>query len=149
MSVNPGPTRARFYVASTEEFGTPDANGQCSGKVTLSAVSRGDQNKEWASATPSGTLTMHINNPPAFEAIRGIQRAGMDVDLVLTPVHVKRPEDGHPFRQSTADSGTAYGGEGRCGDCGFMRVDTYTKRPERIITHKADLDAGWKDPDAA
>lgn len=141
--IQPSPTVARFYIASTEEFGRPDDEGHCSGKVTLNAVSRGDQNKQWASATPSGTLTMHINNGRAFEALRAVQRAGLDVDVLLTPVPAHNPDDGHPFRQSTMPPGSSYGGEGTCGDCGAQRVDTWSERGVEKVTHKADRDAGW------
>lgn len=129
-------TVARFYVAESTEFGQPDENGQCSGNVVLRAVSRGDQNKQWSSATPVGELKMTINNPPAFEAIRAIQRNGLDVELLLTPVVAHAPGDGHPFRQSSADNSSYYGREGLCGDCGFMR-----RNADGAFSHQSDIDA--------
>lgn len=53
--------RAKFHISSIEQY--PHSPG---GKVTLKAVSRGDRNKDWAAATPSGELTMQVNNPSGF-----------------------------------------------------------------------------------
>lgn len=111
---------ARFYVVSSNEQGQPTEKG-CKGQVVLTAVSRGDQNKQWASATPSGRLEMTILNPTAFEELRAWQRAGWDVQLILKPVRVLQPDDGHQFRQAIHDDpNDYYGREGLCGDCGFM-----------------------------
>ncbi len=102
---------ARFYVAEV----TSHAYGpKGSGVVKLNAVSRGDQNKDWASATPAGQITMTINNPPAFAFFR--DRLGEDIALVFQPVAVAHPEDGHPYRESQAEAGSAYGPP-NCGDC--------------------------------
>jgi hypothetical protein len=119
---------ARFYVASTTEQGQPTDKG-CKGQVKLSAVSRGDQNRQWASATPCGSLDMTILNPAAFEEVRSWQRAGWDVQVVLKPVRVLKPEDGHFFRQATHDDPTDYyAREGLCGDCGYM-LDQHVDQP--------------------
>lgn len=131
-----GGVRARFYVAETTEY-----NGGLSGKVILRAVSRGDQNKQWSQATPAGTIELTISNLPAFERLREIQRANLDVDVLLAPVVVAHPNDGHPFRQSEGDPSAWYGRQGLCGDCGHMRVDESAAAEK--VTHKADRDAGW------
>lgn len=56
---------ARFYVAKVEKsaYGGPGTEPQRS--VTLQAATRGEENKSWAQATPSGQITMHINNGAA------------------------------------------------------------------------------------
>lgn len=57
-------TRARFYIESTRrmKWGT---------EVTLRAVSKGEHNKHWAAATPSGVLTMTISNELADRVFPG------------------------------------------------------------------------------
>lgn len=47
--------RCKFYCHSV----TQSVNG---GQVTLFPVSRGDENREWASATPSGKVELTILN---------------------------------------------------------------------------------------
>lgn len=59
----PAKVRAKFWVVSQNR-------SVGSATVTLSAVCRGEDNKEWAAATPSGQITMTINNgaaAPFFE----------------------------------------------------------------------------------
>jgi hypothetical protein len=51
--------RAKFYVHAV----TKNASG---GSVELNAVVRGNENKTWSQATPSGKLTMSILNEPAL-----------------------------------------------------------------------------------
>ena len=53
--------RAKFYVQEVIKRGGPG------GEVRLGAATRGARNTEWSQATPSGSMTMQINNPPAFE----------------------------------------------------------------------------------
>lgn len=52
---------ARFYVAET----TRRAYQPSHLEVTLQAVSRGEENKSWAAATPSGSVKLVINNEGA------------------------------------------------------------------------------------
>jgi hypothetical protein len=52
--------RAKFYCYSV----TQSVNG---GQVTLQAVCRGEDNKKWAAATPSGKIEMTILNEVATE----------------------------------------------------------------------------------
>ena len=49
-------------------------------EVTLAAV-MGDENKEWSQWTPSGNLSMTINNPKALEQFE----VGKDYFLDFTP----------------------------------------------------------------
>jgi hypothetical protein len=52
--------RAKFYCTEISKM----IGG---GKVRLSAVTRGEDNKKWASATPAGTIEMSIRNELAIE----------------------------------------------------------------------------------
>ena len=52
---------ARFYVATI----TRRAYNPEHALVTLVAAGRGEQNKAWAQATPSGKIELTINNPAA------------------------------------------------------------------------------------
>lgn len=63
---------ARFYVAEVKKIAYGGGTPQCA--VVLQAATRGEENKSWAAATPSGRVEMHINNGPAgewFEAMLG------------------------------------------------------------------------------
>lgn len=106
------PIAARFYVAkiTTSAYGPKGAAA-----VELQAVSRGDQNKDWASATPSGTITMQINNAPAAQWFA--DRLGDDIAVLFDAVAVAHPEDGHAYRVSEAPPGSVYSAP-NCGECG-------------------------------
>jgi hypothetical protein len=52
--------RAKFYVQEI-------AQTTWGGRVKLVAVARGSDNKEWASATPSGSIEMTILNDVALK----------------------------------------------------------------------------------
>lgn len=52
--------RAKFFV-------TEVGRTHYGGKVVLTAVTRGEDNKVWASATPSGQITMTIRNELAID----------------------------------------------------------------------------------
>ena len=94
---------ARFYCQSKTFYAADN------GSVKLAAVCRGDHNKEWAAATPTGTFEMTINNPHALAAFE----PGREYEITLVPVRVATPDDGHAFRQSTKGyQGTV------CGECG-------------------------------
>lgn len=67
--------RAKMYV-------TEVGRTQYGGKVALRVVSRGDDNKEWAQATPTGDLTLGIRNDLAFEQFD----VGQEFYVDLTPV---------------------------------------------------------------
>jgi hypothetical protein len=81
--------QARFYVAESTRY----ANGQSRpgwadpapvGKVVLLPVVRGEANKQWASATPSGKIemTVHGSALPWFEAHLGLEVAITFDDVV-------------------------------------------------------------------
>jgi hypothetical protein len=104
--------QARFYVSKT----TRQAYNPAHLLVELTAVSRGDQNAQWAEATPCGKIEMTINNPEAAAPFE--QALGKDVAVTFEFVEILKPEDGHAFRQSVLPEGIYHGGAGTCGDCG-------------------------------
>lgn len=55
---------ARFYVAEVTKSAYSSL-AEPQRKVTLRAATRGEENKSWAQATPSGTIELLINNGPA------------------------------------------------------------------------------------
>lgn len=79
---------ARFYVQSVtrlasgtraEGYAQPAPNIQ----VVMWPVTRGEENKQWASATPSGKIELTIGNPEAaawFESM-----LGQDVAVTFEP----------------------------------------------------------------
>lgn len=68
---------ARFYIESTTKHAyRPDARD-----VRLLAAGRGEQNKAWAEATPSGEWTMHVNNPAAAAFFD--ENVGRDLDITI------------------------------------------------------------------
>lgn len=71
---------ARFYV---DEI-THRAYNPAHATVKLQAAGRGEQNKAWAQATPSGTIEMSVNNPAAAEFFQAM--LGRDLELTFTPV---------------------------------------------------------------
>lgn len=66
---------ARFYVQELTQY----AYDPGSLRVTLQAVSRGPENKEWATATPSGQLSMSVKNSAAADWFR--ERLGKEVAI--------------------------------------------------------------------
>ena len=52
--------RAKFFVQQVSR------TAQKTGEVQLNVVCRGEDNKEWAAYTPSGSITMTILNESAF-----------------------------------------------------------------------------------
>lgn len=55
------------------------------GRVKLSVVTRGEDNKAWASATPSGTLELTVRNEIALEVFTD---PGREFYVDFTPVPV-------------------------------------------------------------
>lgn len=50
--------KAKFYVREITEY----AWNKGARQIVLAPVSRGEENKEWAAATPSGEIKLTINN---------------------------------------------------------------------------------------
>jgi hypothetical protein len=63
--------KARMYVSTIVKNAVPGM------RVTLQAVTRGPENKEWAAATPYGQVEMTIQNEPAAKWFE--DRLGKDV----------------------------------------------------------------------
>lgn len=73
---------AKFFVQTITEHAHQIGCKQ----ITLQAVSRGEENKEWSKYTPSGTLTMSILN----EAAAGQFTLGEE--YLITFEHSPKPE---------------------------------------------------------
>jgi hypothetical protein len=71
---------ARFYVATVSRHA-----GGSNGEVIMRPVTRGPENKKWASATPTGEFKMSISNPEALAFFDGL--LGDDVAITVE----KRP----------------------------------------------------------
>lgn len=80
---------ARFYVDQIIHR----AYNPSHATVMLQAAGRGEQNKAWAQATPSGTIEMSVNNPAAAAFFRDM--LGRDLELTFTPVGEGRYESPH------------------------------------------------------
>ena len=124
-------TRAKFYVSSLELLPGQDAGV----RVNLQAVARGDRNADWATATPSGSLTMTVNNPVAAAAwedfMQAARRTGKQPELFLdiVPSDDGWPGDGHTFRPGTGRDGTVYA-PSYCGECGMTKDADITRYDE-------------------
>jgi hypothetical protein len=71
--------QARFYVSGYER----NAYNKDATTVKLQAVCRGEHNKEWAAATPSGQIQMTINNESA--AAWFISQLGDEIAVTFEP----------------------------------------------------------------
>ena len=75
---------ARFYVDEiTRRAYNPDHV-----VVKLKAAGRGEQNKTWAQYTPSGTMELTVNNPPAAEFFT--RNLGRDIEMRFTALGDER-----------------------------------------------------------
>lgn len=117
--------RGKFFVAEVRK--RPGKGGV----VQLSAASRGARNATWASASPSGTIELTINNPDAFAFFEQIlDGAGVDkhgyshypeVFVDFTPCYDGYPGDGHDFE--LADVPEGHYCHGKCAACGQPEGD--------------------------
>lgn len=73
---------ARFFV---DEL-TRRAYNPEHAAIVLKPAYRGDENKAWSQATPSGEIKLHVSNPAAVEQFDEWMRTGQDVHLTFTPV---------------------------------------------------------------
>jgi hypothetical protein len=81
--------KARFYVSEiTRRAFNPDHI-----QVTLQAAGRGEENKDWAAATPAGQISMTINNPAAASFFG--DRLGKDVTLTFEAAEDKQYQSPH------------------------------------------------------
>lgn len=97
------PVEAKFYVQNVERF-----EGSTASRVTLGAVCRGIENREWASATPGGSIQMTIRNDAAVDQFE----AGKEYLVTFTKVSAPARGDGHRVQPVRAN------GSLLCGTCG-------------------------------
>lgn len=72
---------ARFFVSGYQRRAyDPDAT-----EVTLNAVSRGEHNKAWARATPSGEIKMTVKNESAAAWFMDRLGSEIEVSFALVP----------------------------------------------------------------
>lgn len=99
--------RAKFFVQSVSAYATGN------GSVVLAPATRGSENKQWASATPSGKIELTINNPKAWEWYRDHLSEEVYVDFSLVPENLTDPAK-HRFVEETDQS---HYNRGRCVHC--------------------------------
>lgn len=98
------------------------------GQVVLKAAARGARNAQWAAASPSGELTMQINNPEAFDWFRDLLERSRPTDpgqaTIVPEVFIRidaandgQAGDGHKFEAS--DVPENHYNAGKCAQCGF------------------------------
>lgn len=105
----------KFYVTSIEI-----TSGADRGSVKLQAVSRGARNASWASATPSGSIQMYIDNPLAFKVFRDALAGGdREFFVHFEAAPIPKAADGHAFIPSPEN----HYNQGRCMDCGAAEAD--------------------------
>jgi hypothetical protein len=101
----------KFYVQNLEvsDYGT---------QVSMGAVCRGAHNKEWASATPAGNISMNIRNEVAAEQF--VQ--GEEYEVIFRHVPKPAPGDGHELviDYPPYDTEQEYP---QCGFCGMYPKD--------------------------
>lgn len=108
--------RGKFYVKAITL--TPHNDG---GRVELEAVSRGSRNADWASATPSGSISMYVSNPAAFAFFENVLRLrdGQKHPEVFVDFTVSTDGvfgDGHAFVAN--DLPETHYQHGKCAECG-------------------------------
>ena len=79
---NPKPVQAKMYVSaiSFEQGGV---------RLKLNAVSRGEENKQWAQYTPSGSMELYVKNELATDNFA----PGQEWLITMTPADAPE-EDG-------------------------------------------------------
>ena len=70
---------ARFYVSEVTKYAGRDDQGT----VRLRPSYANGANKEWASATPTGEITMGVNNPEAFAEFDAARLASDDIHITF------------------------------------------------------------------
>ena len=101
---------SKWYVTKVE--------GQ---QVTLSPVCRGIENREWASATPGGSMSMWISNPAALEQFV----VGQEYTALFEFAPKPTPGDGHPVEvvEQAGFNGKTYYVCGTCGSYAALAED--------------------------
>lgn len=70
---------ARFFVSEVTKFAGRDDQGT----VKLRPSYANGANKEWATATPSGEITLSVNDPDAFAEFDAARLASDDVHITF------------------------------------------------------------------
>ena len=87
-----GRIRGKFYLSgiNLHSYGA---------EIEFAAVSRGARNAEWASATPSGSIKLNVNNMDAVdELVKALKhKGGPEFFVDFTHAPLAWPEDGHEF----------------------------------------------------
>lgn len=78
----------RFFVQTLarQAYGSGWAEPAPKGPVHLQVCSRGPENKEWASATPSGSIDMVLNNGSAWQFFEEAMDEECDVEVTFRKV---------------------------------------------------------------
>ena len=77
---------AKFFVNAIEQYAAPADSGSV--KLVANNSKEGD-NKDWSLYTPSGSITMMITNPPAFDFFK---QAMKDKSALLVSFDVMQQE---------------------------------------------------------
>lgn len=109
----PSQVESRFYVTKVTRF-----PGDTYATVELGAACRGDHNRKWSSATPSGGITMNITNMAAVATFDKWRAESLDVAITFEAVKPVTYNDGHPFRPTEVEPGQSWPPAGSCGECG-------------------------------
>lgn len=104
--------RAKFYVAEITRF--PGPAETAGGKVRCSPVSRGAVNASFASATPSGSIELVVQNPAALARYDDWRERRREFYVDFTE-YTPEPGDGHAF---VLTEGDAHYNRGKCVECG-------------------------------
>ena len=102
--------KAKFYVSEVAMY-----PGQDGGHVTLQPSTRGAINAEWAAATPSGKIEMHINNAAAFKHFADAVADSAAPEFVITFERTTEADYPHFFVPFTMPD---HWQDGRCSVCG-------------------------------
>jgi hypothetical protein len=103
--------------------------------VSFNPVCRGVENREWAQATPGGSMQMFIQNDAAREQFRLYE----EYEVVFTHSPKPAPGDGHAVQ--VVEQKDSYGSEkvyyscGRCGSYASLNEDgtpDWTKHEEHF-----------------
>ena len=73
--------RAKFYISEM----TVRAYNPEHVTVVLAPVTRGEENRDWAAATPAGNITLTINNPGAGDQFREWMAAKQEIAITFEP----------------------------------------------------------------
>jgi hypothetical protein len=104
--------KAKLFVSHIAR----DAHAPDSIHVHFGAVTRGEENRQWAEASPSADFKMTINNPAAAAAFV----LGQEFFVTFEPAEI-RPQlsDGHAFEPR--DASHEWGAK-HCGLCGCRKA---------------------------